>query len=371
VPAAHVNRFPDGLPERLLALDDLDLLRELGRPTLIRVPGTGHEPPRGVATLLHGDEDTGYRAALRILRERRRYPFDLYVVVGNIPAATAGRGFEHRFLDGQEDFNRVWGLEPTTPLRRAAREILAELRDAKLAALVDVHNNSGTNPFYAIVTRLDQDSVDLAGAFATTLLEWELGVATLMEAVSDVCPAIAVECGLPGRQASLDFALAGLARYLRTPPAPSDPARRGYELYGRLRKVVVKPGVRFTFGGDLAHPDDFVVEQDADRFNFRRVGPGHVVGRVARGSPVPLLVCGPGGEDVTDRYAAVEDGAVVLTRETTPVMMTRTAEAARKDCLFYLASPLALEATASPANRSSSQRSAPTSLRMRVKHSQG
>lgn len=340
----HFNRFPDGLPDRLLTLDDLALLEELARPTLIRVPGAGQQRPRAVACLLHGDEDTGYRAAMRILRRRRTYPFDLYVVIGNVQAALADGGLRHRYLDGQEDFNRIWGLPPTTRQRLAADGILGELRTAGIGSLVDIHNNSGANPFYAIVTRLREDSLNLATTFTTTVLLWELGVHTLMEAVDDLCPAVAVECGRPGRSHALAFAVDGLRRYLG-PPTSSNTLERDFDLLGDLRKVTVRPQVRFTFGGDLAEDVDFVVEQDADAHNFRRVPAGHVLGRIPDGEPNPLVVCGPGGEDVTERFVAVSGGRVVLTRAVTPVMMTRTAEAARRDCLFYIATALPAPST--------------------------
>lgn len=335
----HFNLFEDGLPDRLLGLDDVELLEELERPTLIRVPGGGDLPPRGIATLLHGDEDTGYRAVLRVLRRRRTYPFDLYVIVGNVRAALAGDGFANRFLDEQEDFNRIWGAEPTTRLRLAADGILGELRDAKLASMVDIHNNTGTNPFYAIVTRLEEPSLNLATIFTTTVLHWRLGVNTLMEALADVCPAVAVECGLPGRPDSLSFAVDGIRRYLGARDVADAELARDYDLYGDLRKVIVRPEVRFSFGGELGDEVDFVVEQDADAYNFETVPAGHVIGRVPPGSAVPLQVLGIDGEDVTDQYVDVHEGHVVVTREITPVMMTRTAVAARKDCLFYIATP--------------------------------
>jgi hypothetical protein len=335
----YFNFFRDGLPDRLLDLDDLELLEELERPTLIRVPGNGEQPARGIATLLHGDEDTGYRAALRVLRRRRVHPFDLYVVIGNVRAALADGGFQHRFLDGQEDLNRVWGLQPTTRMRLAADGILSELRRARIASMVDVHNNSGTNPYYAIVTRLDVTDLKLATTFTTTVLHWQLDVATLMEALGDDCTAIAIECGLPGRQDSLAFAVDGLRRHLGSPPLHHLDIASDYDLFGDLHKVVVRPEVRFTFGGELGEEFDFVVDQDADAYNFRSVPPGHVIGRVPPDSAMPLRVLGPGGDDVTEKYVAVDDGRVVTTREFTPVMMTRTAIAARRDCLFYIATP--------------------------------
>jgi hypothetical protein len=335
------HRFPDGPPDELLDLDELAFLRALGKPTLIRVPGTGEQAPRAIATLLHGDESTGLQATLRVLRRRRTYPFDLYVVIGNVAAAVDGHGFAHRFLDDQEDFNRVWGLgQPTTAQRRAADAILAELVAADLESLVDVHNNTGDNPFYAIVTQERPQVLNLATLFTTTLLRWDLGAHTLMEALHDRCATIAVECGLPGRPESVAFAVDALRRYLGAAPIPADRVQRDFDLLGGLRKVHVRPEVHFRFGGELHDDLDLVIAADADVHNFVEVPAGHRLGWVHRGAAMPLRAIDAFGSDVTDEHFDVEGDTLVVTRPTTPVMMTRTVEAARKDCLFYLATEL-------------------------------
>jgi hypothetical protein len=335
------RRFPDGLPDELLDLDELALLRALERPTLIRVPGTGEQAPRAIATLLHGDESTGLQAMLRVLRRRRRYPFDLYVIIGNVQAAMEPPGFAHRFLDDQEDFNRVWRLgQPTSVQRRAADGILAELDAAKPESVVDVHNNTGDNPFYAIVTQEHARTLNLATLFTTTLLRWDLGANTLMEALHDRCATIAVECGLPGRPESVAFAVDALRRYLGAAPIPDDHVQRDYDLLGGLRKVLVRPEVHFRFGGDLTDELDLVIAADADVHNFVEVPAGHRLGWVHRGAALPLCAVDSFGSDVTDEHFAIEGDTIVVTQPTTPVMMTRTVEAARKDCLFYLATEL-------------------------------
>jgi hypothetical protein len=333
--------FPDGLPDELLALDDVEVLRALGGPTLVRVPGRGERPPRAISCLLHGDESTGFHASLNVLRRRRTYPFDLYVVIGNIPAALADGGFAHRYLDDQEDFNRVWGLdEPTTAQRRAASGILARLRGAGVEALADVHNNSGENPFYAIVIDDRPRTLNVATLFTTTLLYWDLAANTLMQQLGEDAVGIAVECGLPGRPESLAFAVDGLRRFLGEDRLDGDTVRRDFDLLAGLRKVHVRPEVRFRFGGGLADDVDFVIAEDADVVNFVTVADGHVLGRVHPGAAMPLLALDAAGDDVTSEHFAVIDGAVVTTCAATPVMMTRTVAAARKDCLFYLATEL-------------------------------
>jgi hypothetical protein len=335
-----VRRLPDGAPPGLLERPVRELLRELGTTTWLRLPGTGAEPARAVVTLLHGDESTGLEALLTVLRRRRSFPFDLHVVIGNVEAAVHGSGFAHRYLDGQEDGNRVWGLPlpaDPTPQRLAAAAILEDLLAAPLAGLIDLHNTTGANPFHALVTDDDPAAIDLATRFTTTLLRWDLGVGTILEAVAPHAPAAAVECGLPGRHVSTAFAVDGLRRFLGPPPGASPPVE--HDMINDLRKVVIHPEVRFRFGGIPDREVDLTLVPDGDAVNLRRVEAGHVLGHVRPGAPQPLRVTTADGTDVTnDLVAVTPDGAVVTCVPTTPVMVVRTVEAARKDCLCYLAS---------------------------------
>lgn len=334
------RRYPDGPPVGLFDLDPRRFLTELGGPTWLRLPGTGGEPARAIATLLHGDEPTGVQALLEVLRRRQRpYPFDLHLVVFNVEAALAGPGFAHRYLDHQEDGNRIWGVAGAdTPDRRAADGILGDLSADPLAMLVDVHNTTGDNPFHAIVPSDDPAVINLATRFSTTLLRWDLGNGTLMEAVAPMAPAVAVECGLAGRRTSLAFAVDGLRRFLG-PPLESGEVVRDHDLLGDLLRVTVGPSVRMRFAGVLDDEVDLVVPPDADGANLVEVAAGHVLGHARPGAPCPLRVTDARGHDVTAATLEVTSaGAVVTRRRQVPVMVVRSVAAARKDCLCYLAS---------------------------------
>lgn len=321
----------------LLELDDWSLLRRLGRTTLLTLPGTGEAPPRAVVTLQHGDEPSGLQALLRILRRRHRFPFDLHVVIGNVEAALEAPGFAHRFLSHQRDMNRLWTKESPDDAQSAAviavRDRLLELAPS---SVVDLHNTSGANPFHSIVTRTDVASLDLATRFTTTVVHWEQRVGALMEAFDGRAPAIAVECGLAGRPGSLAFALDGVRRWLGGPDPSPSAHLLDHDLLAPMRRVLVDPAVRFRFGGAPDAEVEVTVPIDADRRNGIPTPAGWTLAEVAPGRPMPFRVLDPDGRDVTEAVLALEGARVVVTVDSTPLMMTRTVEAARKDCLTYL-----------------------------------
>ena len=320
------------------ASDEEVLLRLGGRPALVRIAGTAGDRARVVACLLHGNEDSGYRAVLGLLREGPTFPYDLWVLIGNVRAASQDGWFAHRYLDDQEDFNRVWGLEPpTTRMRRCASAILEVLLAQPLEAAIDIHNNTGDNPFYAILPQVTPEAMAIAATCADLGLVWRQTANTLMERLLPRCAAIALECGLPGIPAHATYAREALDRFLAQPRFEDVDARPA-AMYEIRHRVTVRPEVPFAFGGVLTEELDLVLVPGLDGHNFGMLLAGEVLGHVHPGAAMPLSAVDAFGVDETARYFEVKaDGRLVTREDLTPVMMTTNVVQTRRDCLFYVA----------------------------------
>jgi len=151
----------ESLPDGLLDLPAARLGEVLPGPALIHLPGR-HTLPLFVSVLLHGNEDTGWLAAQEILRKyaAAELPRALSLFIGNVAAARSGV----RRLDDQPDYTRVWpGCEEAHPAERAMmQEVVDAMRARGVFASIDIHNNTGLNPHYACVNRLDQAFLHLA-----------------------------------------------------------------------------------------------------------------------------------------------------------------------------------------------------------------
>ena len=328
----------DGHEELAPFLDasDEEALRRLGRTTLIRIPGTGAEGrARLVSCLLHGNEDSGLRAVLELLRSGVRLEFDLWVLIGNVEAATVDGLFGHRYLDGQEDFNRVWGsTDVVTPQRESAGTILGILRAVPLEAALDLHNTTGESPPHAIVPVGWREAEALAATCCELVLRWSLDAGTLMEALSPRCPSVAVECGIAGVSSGREFAAGVLRRFLDA--QLTDP-RRPERLYETAERVEVLDGIRFAFREELDAELDLALRPDLDAHNFGLLPAGTRMGRV-RGTRMPLRAVDMAGADVTDGLFNIDgDGDLLLIRDVTPVMITRAVTQTQRDCYFYAA----------------------------------
>ena len=320
-----------------------DLLRNLGGPALLRVPGRDRSRARGLSTLLHGNEPSGIRALHGWLSNGAVPEVDLVIFLGAVEAALAGDGFAHRMLPGCRDLNRCFQPPFEGEEGAVAAEALQLLREAGCDALVDLHNNTGHNPAYGVVTVLDAARLNLTALWARRVVHSGLRLATLVEATAGDFPGVALECGRAGDPAADRVARDGLERYAGL----AEIERRrvlepGLEVLEQPIRVCVRPGVRLAFGERAAECADLTLRGDIDRHNFEWLAPGVPVGFVAPGAPWPLSAFGDDGEDVSRELFTLRNGLLEIRRAGVPIMMTTDLAVAKSDCLFYFARPRTL-----------------------------
>jgi succinylglutamate desuccinylase len=323
----------DALPPGLLELPAARLGEVLPGPALIHLPGR-RTLPLFVSVLLHGNEDTGWLAAQSVLKKyaTAELPRALSLFIGNVEAARSGL----RRLDGQPDYNRVWpGSEEAHPAELAMmRQVVDVMRARGVFASIDIHNNTGLNPHYACVNRLDQAFLHLATLFSRIVVYFIRPRGVQSAAFAELCPAATVECGKPGTPGSVEHAAAFMEACLHLSEFPAHPvASHDVDLFHTVATVKVPEQASFGF----AAPDadiDFVPE--LDHYNFRELTRGELLGRVRPGSPARLQALDENGEDIGDRLFDYRQGGITLRQPLMPAMLTRDERVIRQDCLCYL-----------------------------------
>lgn len=201
-----------------------------------------------------------------------------------------------------------------------------------LFASIDIHNNTGINPHYGVVNRLDPAVLHLALLFSRTVV-WFRGLpGTQTTAFSPLCPSITVECGKPGTPANEAHAARFIEACLHLASFPShDVHEQDIDLYHTVATVRVPAAVSFGFGNRLA---DIDFDPQLDHMNFRQLEPGAVFGRTRLSSP--LEVRDESGRDLAGEFFACDGGTISLRRTSTPAMLTLDERVVRQDCLCYL-----------------------------------
>ena len=320
------------LPDGFLDCPTAQLAELLPGPCLIDLPGRERRP-LFVSALLHGNEDTGIWAVQEVLRHQltRGLHRSLLLFIGNVAAAAANM----RTLPGQADYNRVWPGTPApeSPEARMARWVFDYAAARRPFASVDIHNNTGLNPHYACITRLEPQFIALARLFSRTIVHFQRPLGVHAGAFARLCPAITVECGKAGSGTGTAHAVELIEACLSSAQIPvRDMARHDIDLF-RTDAIVKAPvHASFSFDGSPAH---LRFRSDIDRLNFSQLAAGESFGKV--GDNEARLVVLPGdGLDSAEVYFDYRDGDIRLTQDVIPAMLTQDVQAIRQDCLCYL-----------------------------------
>ncbi len=320
------------LPEGFLDCTARTLHDVLPGPTLIHLPGR-RTPALLVSILLHGNEDVGLGAIQQVLKSHagRELPRALSLFIGNVQAARQGL----RRLDAQPDFNRVWPgtvAHAATPEAALAHQVHDLMTQRGVFASLDIHNNTGLNPHYSVVNRLDAATLHLALLLTRTVVWFKGPPGSQTAAFSPLCPSVAVECGKPGSPVNEAAAARFIEACLHLASFPTHPLREtDIDLYHTMALVKVAPGVDFAFGNTQA---DLCFDAQLDHLNFVELPSGAVFGRTQL--PAPLDVRNEDDAEVSRAFFDVVNGELRLKRPAVPAMLTLDARVVRQDCLCYL-----------------------------------
>lgn len=337
----------DRLPAGLLELDASRLHEMLSGPSLIHLPGR-RSAPLFVSILLHGNEDTGWLAAREILRKYAHVPLPraLSLFIGNLAAARQGL----RRLDEQPDYNRIWPDGETSihadarPEYALARSVVEAMRARGVFASIDIHNNTGLNPHYACINRLEPPWLHLATLFSRTVVYFTRPRGVQSAAFAEFCPAVTLECGKPGT--GVAHAADYLDACLHLADFPSHPVHaQDIDLFHTIATVKVPDDIDFDFApraNEIAVGLEFPA--DLDHLNFQELPAGTRLGRIYGRRELCLHAYDEAGIDIGREVFECHDAHIRLRRPLMPAMLTLDKQVIRQDCLCYLMERLPLPA---------------------------
>ncbi|XOV83297.1 MAG: succinylglutamate desuccinylase/aspartoacylase family protein [bacterium] len=328
-------QFFERPPENLFATPAHELEKLLGGPALVHVRGRD-APPLFVSVLLHGNETSGWQALCEVMSRLARADAQprrsLILFIGNVAAAAE----KVRSLPGQMDFNRIWrGEHGMTAL---ASQVLERLAQTELFAALDIHNNTGRNPHYTVLTRIDSANVGLALLFSEKAVLVEEPDTVLTRAVQQFCPSTTVEVGPVGDPQSTARTVSLLEHYLTLERVPHADAA-DLQMHHALARVHILPGVSYDFADQVspaqALQQDLVLTAGMEAVNFHPVAAGMEFGFSRRPLAQTLQVLDTQHRDVTAAFLNDNNGHITLARALVPAMYTTDKAVIAQDCLCY------------------------------------
>ncbi len=321
------------LPSPILGCTPDKLHTILPDPTLIHLPGKKGQP-LFISGMLHGNEPTGFFAIQALLNKYKTagLPRPVSIFFGNTLAAQHGL----RRFDKQPDFNRIWpGTElPDCPETRMAGEIVQTMKGRQVFASIDLHNNTGLNPHYACVNKLDQEFLQLAALFGRLLVYFTRPKGVQSAAFAEFCPAVTLECGRPGQQYGVEHAFNYLDSCLHLSELPNHPvAPQDIDLFHTVAQVTIPENITFSFNDPEV---DLQLDLELERMNFREVPAGTILGRTCHDKILPVVAKDEMGRDVSAHFFKINGGELHIKRKTMLSMLTLDERVIEQDCLCYL-----------------------------------
>lgn len=314
------------LPDGLLDCPAPGLFDTLGGPTLFDLT-RGLADPLFVSVLQHGNEVSGWDAVRKLLATGSVPPMLLYV--GNVEAARVGM----RTLPHQNDFNRAWN-GGDSPEARLARQVTERAVAAKPRLAIDVHNNTGANPHYSVLTDLEARCLGAAVEFSHLALVAQHRDGIQTERFARFCPAVTLETGRVDDPESAQRAAAYLAKASHWDDVPEASFAELTVYRNEVRVVIEDSDAAFAADAPLA------LRPELERYNFERLEAGNLFARRAAGAAgVGLRAIDVSGADLTDFYFAVKGNDVLLREPVYPSMYTQDIAVAQQDCLCYFMAP--------------------------------
>ena len=331
-----LNRLTQ-IPDGLLHLQANELHECLGGPTLLSLPGS-QQPPLFISVLMHGNETTGWDAVRQVLQEYQSSDGELHLTrslhlfIANTLAAQAGL----RHLPRQPDYNRVWpGSElPQSDEHLLMQQVVDVVAEDALFASVDFHNNTGLNPHYACVNRLDNEYLHLATLFGRTVVYFTKPAGVQSLAMSKLCPAVTLECGKVGNALGVAHSAEYIKACLHLHEHPCQPvAAHDIDLFHTTAIVKINQNINFGYPGSAA---DLELVTDLEHYNFRELPAGTTFARLTTELDKPLLVSNESGGEVAADYFEISNREVKTRLPVMPSMLTPDTTIIRQDCLCYL-----------------------------------
>jgi hypothetical protein len=215
-----------------------------------------------------------------------------------------------------------------------AKDIVNIMKRKKVFASIDVHNNTGLNPHYACINKLDNKFLQLANLFGRLTVYFTRPKGVQSSAFAEICPAVTLECGRPDQPYGVEHAYNFIESCMHLHEIPDKPVHhQDIDLFHTVAQVKMLDGTDFSFTDTQA---PLVLDDSLEKLNFTEISPGTRFGIMDGQQGLPLIAFNESGQEVTDRYFSIENNQLQVIRSTMPSMLTLDEQVIKQDCLCYL-----------------------------------
>lgn len=318
------------IPDSLYNCKVYELHAILGGPTLIHLKGKNSKA-LFLSALLHGNETTSFYAVQKLINKYKDHelPRDLILFFGNTDAAQTGQ----RHFSNQPDYNRIW-KEGSRPEHLMAQETLNYLSEQDLFASIDIHNNSGKNPYYGCINFIKPAWVELANMFSNKIVYFTEPSEVLSLALSKFAPAVTIEAGLPGLEEGIEEVFEYINKVFNLSGFSLEFNNADAEVFHTIGRIKVGGKAKIDFENCLTSKADLSFIKNIDERNFEFLPVGAEFGIIKDNNLINVI--DNEGKSIFSNYFKIQDKKLITTQEFIPSMFTKDIFVMKEDCLGYI-----------------------------------
>lgn len=318
------------VPKELYECDVKDVHGVLGGPTLIHLKGQKSKA-LFLSTLLHGNETTSFLVLQKLINnyKDKELPRDMIIFIGNTLGASEGL----RHLPGQPDYNRIW-KNGDTPENSLATEVFVYAKQFDLFANIDLHNNTGKNPFYGCINVISDNYVELASMFSEQVVYFTEPSEVQSMAFAELCPSVTIEAGLPGNPEGTIAVYEFVQDVLHLDNFTDSFDHGHVEVYHTIGRIKVSKEATVDFEYSEESKSDLSFVPEIDSKNFELLKKNTSLGYI--NNKEMIYVLNNAGDLITKDILDIEGPKVKTNRMLIPSMFTKDIYVMKEDCLGYI-----------------------------------
>jgi hypothetical protein len=333
----------DYFPNELYNCNPEDIYKVLKKPTLIELKAdvsASRQNPIFISVLMHGNETSGFEILKRFLQKHiHSLSRPLMIFIANIEATKEGL----RHLETQPDYNRVCRGTELSDFKEIdmMEQIEAIVESKKPFLSIDFHNNTGTNPNYACISRLEEEHINLASMFSAIVVYFTKPQGVLSLSLSKICPSITCECGLSMSEDGINNSLVLLERCFTLDDLKQKKnLKKNLNIFHTFAKVKISQDCNVSIGNssaDISFLDNF------DDMNFTKLSSSTTIALLKKPMDSIIEVTNENGENITNDIFYVKNSELKTKKQLIPSMLTPNIKIMKDDCLCYLMEGLEYE----------------------------
>ncbi len=318
------------VPEGLYECGVQEVHKVLGGPTIIHLKGKSSQA-LFLSTLLHGNETTSFLVLQKLINEYKdkELPRDMIIFIGNTLGASQGL----RHLPDQPDYNRIW-KSGDTPENSLATEVFIYAKQFDLFANIDLHNNTGKNPFYGCINVISDNYVELASMFSEQVVYFTEPSEVQSMAFAELCPSVTIEAGLPGNPEGTIAVYEFVQDVLHLEGFKERFDHSHVEVYHTIGRIKVRKEATVDFEYSDQSKSDLSFIEEIDTKNFELLKKNVTLGYI--NNKEMIYVLNNAGDIITEDILDLSGEKLKTNRMLIPSMFTKDVYVMKEDCLGYI-----------------------------------